>query len=124
MQFTGKNGQNNTLVHPSPFGVDVPTRLETPKSATVQYMQLTFPSLLYTFGIFIIAIKVLLAHVILNKKLFLVYYVGSVSGGKNKRNGICQTAPVIDSLKLSVITVSVEVLVCNCCCTTVLLGIT
>ena len=55
---------------------------------------------------------------------FLVYCVGNVLSGKNKRNGTCQTVPATNSLKLSVITVSVEVLVYSCCCCiTVLLGI-
>ena len=56
---------------------------------------------------------------------FFAYYVGNDSNGKNKRNGTCQTVPVTNRCKLSVITVSDIVLVCNCwCCITVLLGIT
>ena len=52
------------------------------------------------------------------------YYVGNDSNGKNKRNGTCQTVPVTNRWKLSVITVSDVFLVCNhCCCSTVLLGI-
>ena len=55
---------------------------------------------------------------------FFVYYVGNDSNGKNKRNGTCQTVPVTKRSKLSVITVSDVILVCNClCCFTVLLGI-
>ena len=45
---------------------------------------------------------------------FFVYYVGNDSNGKNKRNDTCQTVLVTNKCKLSVITVSDIVLVCNC----------